>query len=525
MPRLILLASSVTLLAPILTLAQPRPVTPKDDTPDTNSKFSLTVYSTADPATFDPQVIAQERQGNPQYKVPGYGVVRETRRIPLVAGQNQVKFTNVAAGIDPTTVSFKSLTAPDSTSVLEQNFEYDIVSPDKLLEKYLGKSVIINRKQDARPGERTLPETIEARLLSFTPGQLVLETNNKQLPVEIIPRDHDITEIKLFELKTGLITKPTLIWQLNTNRAGDHDVQVSYQTDNITWRADYTLVVNKNDTAADLSSWVTLVNESGASYPNARLKLVAGDVRRMRRERPPEQGYMDFAGAARTGFQEKGLFEYHLYTLDRPTSIANNSTKQIELFPRKSELPCAKLYVFEGAPSDVVPMQPNSNRDLRERSNTKVDVYLQFKNSEKSGLGIPLPAGRIRVYKRDDAADQDDTGDALEFIGEDKIDHTPKDETLLVRVGSVFDVTGQWKETNFTRAERTATDSVEVKLRNHKAQPVHVILKENLLRGGEWEITASSEKFEKHDARTIHIPVDVPANGEKTVTYTVKYTW
>jgi hypothetical protein len=525
MVRLTPLVWSVTLLAPVLVLAQPRPATPQDEPADTNSKFSLTVYSTADPATFDPQLVAEERQRNPQYKIPGYGVVRETRRIPLVAGENQVKFTNVAAGIDPTTVSFKSLTAPQSTSVVEQDFAYDIVSPDKLLEKYLGKTVIINRKQEPRPGERTLPETIEAKLLSFTPEQLVLETNNRQLPVEIIPRDHDITEIKLFELKTGLITKPTLLWKLNTDHAGDHDVQVSYETDNITWRADYTLVVNKNDTAADLSSWVTLVNESGASYPNARLKLVAGDVRRLRPQRPRDEVFYDHGGVARAAFQEKGLFEYHLYTLDRPISIANNSTKQIELFPRKSELPCSKLYVFEGAPSGSQPIDVNPERDVRSGTNTKVDVYLQLKNSEKSGLGIPLPAGRIRVYKRDDAADQDDTGDALEFVGEDKIDHTPRDETILVRVGSAFDVTGQWKQTNVTRAERSATDSVEVKLRNHKDQPVHVIVKENLLRGAEWEITAGSEKFDKRDGHTIHIPVDVPAGGEKSVTYTVKYTW
>ena len=525
MPRLILLASSVTLLAPVLTLAQPRPVTPKDDTPDTNSKFSLTVYSTADPATFDPQVIAQERQGNPQYKVPGYGVVRETRRIPLVAGQNQVKFTNVAAGIDPTTVSFKSLTAPDSTSVLEQNFEYDIVSPDKLLEKYLGKSVIINRKQDARPGERTLPETIEARLLSFTPGQLVLETNNKQLPVEIIPRDHDITEIKLFELKTGLITKPTLIWQLNTNRAGDHDVQVSYQTDNITWRADYTLVVNKNESAADLSSWVTLVNESGAAYPDAKLKLVAGDVRRLRRNQPRPENFYARGAVAAGGFGEKPLFEYHLYTLARPTSIGNNSTKQIELFPARTNIPCSKMYVYDGFEPQFFPASIDTNRDVRGRMNTKVDVYVQLQNTEKNGLGIPLPAGRIRVYTRDDA-DQDQAGGALEFVGEDKIDHTPRDESVLIRVGSAFDITGERRRTNFaTPDNHTLTESFEIKLRNHKSEPVRVVVKEKLSRGAGWEITASSDKFEKQDAATVHIPVDIKPNEEKTVTYTVKYTW
>jgi hypothetical protein len=531
MLRFILLSSSFCLLLPIFALAQLRPAVPKDDAPPTDSKFSLTIYSTADPATFDPQQTAQERQDNPAYKIPGYGVIREIRKITLNSGENLVKFTNVAAGIDPTTVAFKSLTAPDSTAVLEQNFEYDIVSPDKLLEKYLGKSVIINRKQEVRPGERMLPETIEAKLLAFTPEQLVLETNNKQLPVQMIPRTHDITEIKLFELKTGLITKPTLVWKLNTDKAGDHDVMVSYQTDNITWRADYTLVINKNEAAADLSSWVTLVNESGAAYPNARLKLIAGDVRRLKPEREPQRGAFGgggggFAGAD-TGFKDKSFFEYHLYTLGRPTSVANNSTKQIELFPAKANLPVSKVYVYAGLEHDYGYLaQADTNRDVRGRYNKKVDVYLELKNSEKNNLGIPLPAGRIRVYKRDEAdAQADDAGGALEFIGEDKIDHTPKDETLLVRMGSAFDITGERRQTNFTEDGRTITESVEVRLRNHKKEPVHVIVKEPLYRWSQWEITAASEKFEKRDSRTIHVPVDLKPDEEKTITYTVKYTW
>jgi hypothetical protein len=529
MLRFILLSTSFCLL-PIFAVAQLRPAAPKDDAPPADSKFSLTIYSTADPATFDPQQTAEERQSDPTYKIPGYGVIREIRKITLNAGENLVKFTNVAAGIDPTTVAFKSLTAPDSTSVLEQNFEYDIVSPDKLLEKYLGKSVIINRKQEVRPGERMLPETIEAKLLAFTPEQLVLETNNKQLPVQMIPRTHDITEIKLFELKTGLITKPTLVWKLSTDRAGNHDVMVSYQTDNITWRADYTLVINKNDAAADLSSWVTLVNESGAAYPNARLKLIAGDVRRLKPEREPPRGAFGggggFAGAD-TGFKEKSFFEYHLYTLGRPTSVANNSTKQIELFPAKANLPVSKVYVYAGLEHDYgYVAQADTNRDVRGRYNKKVDVYLELKNSEKNNLGIPLPAGRIRVYKHDEAdAQADDAGGTLEFIGEDKIDHTPKDETLLVRMGSAFDITGERRQTDFTEEGRTVTESVEVKLRNHKKEPVHVIVKETLYRWSQWEITAASDKFEKRDSRTIHVPVDLKPDEEKTVTYTVKYTW
>jgi hypothetical protein len=531
-PRLLALA---LFLLPSLLLAQPRPATPRaaaadpaDATPD--SKFTLTVYSTADPATFDPQDIAQQRKDDPSYKIPGYGVVREIRRIPLVAGDNLLKFQNVAAGIDPTTVSFKSLTAPDSTAVLEQNFEYDVVSPDKLLEKYLGRPIIINRKQDSRAGERSLPETIEARLLAFTADQLVLESNNKQLPVQVIPRNTDITEIKLFDLKTGLITKPTLVWRLNTDRAGEHDVLVSYQTDNITWRADYTVVLDKSDTHADLSSWVTLVNESGAAYPNAKLKLIAGDVRRLRPEEPTRMfrgGRGGGGGAADTGFAEKSFFEYHLYTLGRPTSVANNSSKQIELFPPKGNVAVNKTFVYHGhEPAMGYYEQVDTNRDFRGSANTKVDVYLQIPNTQKNGLGIPLPAGRVRVYKRDaDDAQNDPAAASPEFIGEDKIDHTPKDETLMVRVGSAFDVTGEYKQTDFQEEHRTVTESFEIKLRNHKNQPVDVIVKETLYRWSQWQITAISDKFEKRDSRTIHIPTHLDPDQEKTITYTVKYTW
>lgn len=528
-------------LLPSLTLAQaqPRFNTPKEDpaaapaaaAPDTAGRFSLTVYSTADPATFDPQEFQGNARDNPNQPIPGFGVVREVRKLALARGDNQIKFTDVASAIDPTTVAFKSLTAPDATAVLEQNYEFDLVSPDKLLEKYLGKNVIINRKQDPLPGDRTrMPETIEAKLLAFTPDQLVLETNNKQLPVQLIPRNADITEIKLFDLKTGLITKPTLVWKLNTDRAGDHDVMVSYQTDNITWRADYSVSINNNETAADLSAWVTLVNQSGAAYPNAKLKLVAGDVQRLKPERAVYRNAGAFGGgggAANTGFQEKSFFEYHMYTLGRPTSIPNNSTKQIELFPSKSNLPLTKTFVYYGAPSPILYGQPVLDRDVRGQSNKKVDVYLQLKNTEKNGLGIPLPAGRVRAYKRDAANNADDPAGLLEFLGEDKVDHTPKDEDVLIRIGSAFDIVGEHKQTDFTSDQNghVITESFEIKLRNHKTAPVTVLVKENLFRWSTWEITAISDKYTKHDSRTIHIPVDLQAGGEKTITYTVKYTW
>lgn len=516
MPRF---ALPLLILLPVLAAAQ-------------ESKFSLTIYSTADPATFDPKQIAEERKFDPTYRIPGYGVVREIRKITLTKGDNTLKFSDVAAGIDATTVSFKSLTAPDTTSVLEQNFEYDVVSPDKLLEKYLGRSVIINRKLEPLPGDKTrMPETIEAKLLAFTHDQLVLQTNNKQLPVQVIARGPDISEIKLFDLNTGLITKPTLVWKVSAEQAGDHEALVSYQTDNLTWRADYSLVVDKDDSKADLTAWVTVVNESGAAYPNAKLKLVAGDVQRMR---PPEiprsrggGGGGGLFGGADTGFKEKAFFEYHLYTLGRPTTIANNSTKQIELFPPKSALPVTKTYVYSNPVEWIeLPSEPYTERDLRMKGNRKVDVYLKLTNSEKNKLGIPLPAGRMRVYKRDQA-DMDDPAGQLEFVGEDKIEHTPKDEEVMVRLGSAFDVVGQRKQTDFTVDvdKKEITESFEIKLRNHKTTPVTVTVREVMYRWSQWTIEKASAKHEKHDSRTIHFPIDLAPDAEQTITYTVKYTW
>lgn len=525
---IILLAASLTISR--FSFAQPKPAdAPPVEKPST---FSLTIYSNADPGLFDPQEYAENQtNGGQGRKLPGYGVVRETRKIDLIAGENTVKFTDVAAGIDPTTVSFKSLTAPDTTSVLEQNYEYDLVSPDKLLQKYIGHNIIINRKQEPLKDDKShTPESIQGRLLSYDGNTFVMQTENKQLPVQMVPRNADVSEIKLFDLQTGLITKPTLVWKLTAEKAGPHEAQVTYQTDQITWRADYNVVVNKEETAADIGAWVTVMNQSGAAYPEAKLKLIAGDVQRLK---PPREGYANrrfrdddgmFRRDAKPEFVEKSFFEFHLYTLNRPTSLANNSTKQIELFARKMNIPVGKIYVYYGLPAEErynISPYPLMDSALGQQGNKKVDVYLQTKNTQKNGLGIPLPSGRVRAYKRDEADGFE------EFIGEDVIQHTPKDEPILIRLGSAFDVVAERKQTEFEihGDQKWLTESFEIKLRNHKKEPVSVIIKENLFRWTNWEITKSSDKFAKQDFRTIHIPVDVPADGEKIVTYTVKYSW
>jgi hypothetical protein len=489
--------------------------------------FSLTIYSTADPATFDPQDIVRQENLNPYYvqqnPLPGYGIVRENREMKLDEGDNTIRFTDVATGIDPTTVSFQSLTAPDAAGVLEQNYEYDLVSADKLLGKYLGKEVQVSRRGVA--GSPT--ETISGSLLSFDASNLVLQDAGGK--VQVIARGADVEGIQLASADASLITKPTLVWKIHNTQAGEHLAQVTYQTDSLTWRADYNVTVNADDNAADIGAWVTILNQSGAAYPDARLKLVAGDVQRIK---PPQQYYRfggamaqnDALAAAPAGFAEKSFFEYHLYTLGRTTSLANNSTKQIELFAPKLNVAVDKTYVYYGVPEQLrfwSIESPNMDQNLGNDSNKKVDVYLLLTNSEKNGLGIPLPAGRIRVYKRDEA------DGAKEFIGEDVIQHTPKDENVMIKLGSAFDIVGERRQTDFNANfnGHVITESFEIKLRNHKKEAVHVIVKENLYRWNNWEITASSDKWEKQDFRTIHIPVDVPQDGEKTVTYSVKYTW
>ncbi len=476
---------------------------------------SVTVYSSADPASFDPQkFIAQQRNGyNPNYvwQVPGFGVVKEVRSIDFEQGRQELRLSDVARFIDPTTVSFRDLQKPDATTVLEQQFRFDLVNASKILEQMIGREITVNG--------------ITGKLLSATQGRIVLQTKDG---VQITGY-HDEANLTLPELPKGVITKPTLVWMLHSDQAGKRPVRTTYQTDGITWRSDYNLVLNKDETAADIGAWVTLMNLSGATYDNAKLKLIAGDVRRVQPQQQRYNGYQYAQMAMRekadvAGFEEKAFFEYHLYTLPRRTTIRQNSTQQITLFPTARDVGVEKVFVYYGLPEAArwsFTSEPRTDRDLGNQSNKKVDVYLRFKNSKENNLGIPLPAGKVRVYKED----PDDQ--SLEFVGEDLIDHTPKDEKVLIKVGQAFDIVGERTRTNFTIDvnKHVMTESFRIELRNHKPEAVNVIIKENLYRWVTWEITEHSDDFEKVDARTIHFPVKVPADGKKTVTYTVKYTW
>jgi hypothetical protein len=483
---------------------------------------SLTVYSSADPAGFDPQqFISQQRLGhNPNFawQVPGFGVVKEVRKVEMPSGDGFVRFTDVAQFIDPTTVSFSDLTSPQGTAVLEQAFRFDLVSPDKILERYVDQTI----GYELRTADGTVVPRVDGRVLSVNQGTVVLETSEGLRFVGT--RDPGL---RLPSLPDGLLTKPTLVWKVRAEGGGSHDVRTTYQTAGMTWRADYNVVLDASDEKADVSAWVTLLNVSGAGYPNARLKLVAGDVQRITPRRHLSELQMESRrrGAKEdAGFAEKAFFEYHLYTLPRRTDVLDNATQQITLFPPATGVAVEKVLVYYGFPEAAqwgfLP-QPRTDRDIRPQSNPKVDVYVRMKNAKENGMGMPLPKGKVRVYKQDDA---DGT---LEFVGEDLIDHTPRDETVLVKLGQAFDVVGERTQTDFridTRG-RSMTESFRIQVRNHKDAAAKVVVKETLYRWTNWDLLAHTDPFQKVDSRTIHFEVEVPPHGAKTIEYTVRYTW
>ena len=479
---------------------------------------AITIYSSAQPGAIPPELYRPVPGGGlPNgMAVPGYAMVRHDRPIRLEAGRSTLRFTDVAGLIDPTTVTFSSLTDP-ATRVLEQNFQFDLVSSDKLLQKFIDRPVTVERTVGNQASNAS------GTLLSSADG-LVLRGSDGSITAL-----REYSAVKFPELPGGLITKPTLEWLLSAPRGGEQKTRVTYQTGGITWWADYNLVFNPgkdaNSGLLDLSAWVSIINQSGVGYPDAKLKLIAGDVHRA--PAAPVALPRAMAMAAKTmeaddaGFAQKAFFEFHLYTLGRRATLPNNSTKQIELFDQAKQVPAKKVLVYYGLAGNYGWDTPMMERDLGLPMNRKVDVYLEFRNDKAVGLGVPLPAGRIRVSQLDNA------DGSLEFIGEDRIDHTPKDENVRVKLGSAFDVVGERRQVDFavdTRA-RWMEEEVEVKLRNHKDQPVDVIVKESLYRWSNWKVMTKTHDFTREDARTIHFPVRVAKDGEAVVRYRVRYSW
>ena len=432
------------------------------------------------------------------------GLVRETRRLTLPAGRIALRFSDVAAQIRPDTVHLGSLTSAGSLSILEQNYQYDLLNPAKLLDKYVGRELTLVLRRYENNTEIFTP--VQATLLANNGGQ-VWRINN-----QIVINPTNIVETRFPDLPANLVATPTLIWELENETTTEQTVEASYLSNGMNWQADYVLVVNNDDTRADLQGWVTLTNMSGVGFENAHLQLVAGNLNRV-----PEAQMYDLAATVskapsepkgKPQFQEKALFEYHLYTLQRPASIREQETKQVSLLDAAG-LNVAKEFVINGQAYYY-----NEYDSLGTVIKDKVGVFMQFRNSQQNKLGMPLPAGTIRLYQKDDDGSQ-------QFIGEDRIDHTPKDEDVRIKVGDAFDVVAERKETDYKALPHDVYEyAYEIKIRNHKNQPITVVVNEPI--SGDWKMISSSFKAEKTSSSTARFRVPVDKDGEAILTYRVR---
>jgi len=428
-----------------------------------------------------------------------FGLVREVRSVLLGDGRVYLEFRDVSTQIEPETVSIKALGGNDHLSVLEQNYRYDLLNPQKLLEKYVGRTIKVYRYNSVTGRD----EEYEAEVLSVN-----------QVPILRIGNEITYNFPGRFafpEIPDNLIAKPTLVWLLNSDRSRQQ-LDVSYLTRNLNWKADYVLVVNEDDTRGDLTGWVTLTNQTGTSYENATLKLVAGDVQRVAEGRYQRQELAALRAASEDAakFVEEGFFEYHLYTLQRPTTLLDNEQKQVTLL-EADNVGIAKRLIFYGSPyyyrgsyGQVV-------------SNQKVGVYLDLANSEDNNLGMPLPRGIVRVYKADRSG-------ARQFIGEDQIDHTPRDERVRIKMGEAFDVVGDRRQMDYRVLGACVSESDwEISVRNHKDEATEVEIMEPV--GGDWEILRATQEAVKLDAHTFKFVVQVPGRAEVKVGYSVRVRW
>lgn len=430
-------------------------------------------------------------------------LIKDQRKVNLGSSQSTLAFRDVSAQMRPETALLRSLSAPGKLAVIEQNFDFDLLTPQKLLEKFVGKTVGIVKTHPT-----TGAESVEqAQVLSANSG-VVLKMGDRietGIPGRIVYSD----------VPANLRDRPTLVMSLNNGGAAQQDVELSYLSGGLGWKADYVAELNASDDKMDLSGWVTLTNTSGATYRNAKLQLVAGDVNRVQEEMRmarPMMKAMDMAAAPAQEMREESLLEYHLYTLDRPTTIAENQTKQVSLLSA-AQVPVRKELLLRG--NDYY--YSSSYGELGQKM--KVGVFVEFDNKESARLGMPLPKGVIRVYKKDGAGN-------AQFVGEDRIDHTPKNEKVRLKLGEAFDVTADKKQTDFKKLPNPAKgnslfeSAYEIVLKNAKKEAVTVTIQEPI--PADWKMLKSSHPHEKATSNTAVWKIDVPAEGKTTLTYRVQ---
>jgi hypothetical protein len=429
-------------------------------------------------------------------------LVRDTRDVSIPSGDFQLRFMDIASTIMPATVHFRSLADPQKLNVLEQNYEYDLLDANKVLDKYVGREVTIMRAVEKN--NSTEWEETKATLLANNPGGPVWKINGE------IVTGMSTGSYRFSSLPDNLYSRPTLVWLLNNTGARRQKIEASYLANNVSWNADYVMTVTREDNAADLDGWVTMANNSGAAFKNAKLQLVAGELNRV--AAGGRGGGFDRVAAMQVTagaqvMEQESFSEYHLYTLNRRTSIFDKETKQLSLL-NASHFPVEKHFVVNGQSyyyrSAMSPGSPAKDPVL---------VYYKFKNEEKAGLGMPLPAGVVRVY-------QADSHGGILFIGEDRISHTPKDEPVSIHIGNAFDIVAEHKQTDYkTLGSRAYEMEYEITLRNHKDTPVTVEVNEPI--GGDWEMLNSTFPATKTAAFAAQFQVPVAKDGTAVLKYRV----
>lgn len=468
---------ALTILVALPAFAQPSVVS----NPESQEGVSLTIYN------------------------QGFAVIREVRPINLQQGMNRVRIEGVAAQIDPTSISIQSLNHPGSLSVREQNYQFDLIGTNSVLDKAVGQRVRLIR--DTQNGTEIetgvlLSQPSQGRIIQLDDGRVLVNPGGT---------------IELTSMPEGLLSRPSLLWHLNTNRGGGHRAEVAYMTNGITWSADYVAVINEDETEVNMTGWVTLNNQSGATYRNAQLQLLAGDVRRVQENMAYPQAARVYEMADAVGapaFQEESFFEYHLYNLDGTTTIAERETKQMELLGA-SGVGVVRRLIFDGSGS-YFPFyrarRPGAGGATEELS---AAIVLELENSEANSMGMPLPKGKVRVYKKDSRGN-------LQFLGEDLINHTPRNETIRLYIGDAFDVVGTRRQVSTRTISRCVSEQeYEIQVRNRKETAVDVDVVERVW--GDWTITQKSHEYNDLDSRTIEFPVHLDPDETEEVTYTIRF--
>jgi hypothetical protein len=465
-----------------------------------------------------------------------FAVVRQEIPLDLKSGVNQVNESEITMHAEPDSVILRDPTGKHGLQVLEQNYRADPISEGMLLNLYEGKTLEFETSEHQivkgkviRSGytphnyfamNRYGQSYYQSQMVQAS-GQPVIEVNGQlRFSLPGIPVFPSLTD--------DSILKPRLEWLLSTDKPGRFPAELSYVTGGMSWEADYNIVAPEKGDVVDIVGWVTIDNQTGRTFDNARIKLMAGDVSKIQPGQPVAYAMKAAMAADAVGapaVSEKAFDEYHLYTLERSTTLRDRETKQVE-FIHASGVTAKQIYVYEGAKID-----PNryggwnwenirNDHSYGTESNPKIWVMREFVNSEANHLGMPLPKGRVRFYRHNDDGQ-------VEFTGENMIDHTPKDETVRIYTGNAFDITGERRRTNYTveNAKTNATETFEIRVRNHKKEAVEVRVVEHLYRGKNWEISAKSDNYKKKDSQTIEFPVTIAPDGEKVITYTAHYTW